>query len=674
MIARYYGHDIDLAALRKRHLVSLTGASLKSMIGIAGTLDLATRPLSLDMEHLPKLALPAILHWDFNHYVVLSKVTSKYAEIHDPGIGRRRVPLSEFSKHFTGVALELSPLARFTPQTARLRPHLAMLWRTLTGLKRALAQTLLLSLILQATILASPFLLQIVVDGVLPNGDHGLLLALAIGFGGLAMLKAGSEGARNWAILSYGNQMSLQMLGNVFHHLMRLPVSFFEKRHIGDLISRMGSAQPIQKALTQTVVSTVIDGVMAILMLIVMFIYAPLLAAIVLLSVALLGGATLLIYPHIRAAQEEELLARAVENTHVIETIRAATTLKLFGREAEREGHWRNLYAGALSANLKYGRLTIAQRFTETALTGLQLIIIVYLGARLIMDSGQFGSGGGSVSAGGFTLGMLFAFLAYRAEFTRAVSELIRKGIEFRLLGLHLDRLSDIVFAEVETGLETGQPLNASEFKGEIVIENLWFRYSDLGPWVLEDVSLRIKAGSMITITGLSGGGKTTLLKLILGLYTPTRGRILIDGQDLRTLSLRSWRQAMGVVMQDDQLLSGSIAENISLFDPDLDLRRVAGAAGAARIHADISAIPMGYDSLIGNMGSVLSGGQKQRVLLARALYHQPKILFLDEGTANLDQQTEGEIVDILANMPLTRIIIAHRPAFIKASDAVFRL
>ena len=469
------------------------------------------------------------------------------------------------------------------------------------------------------------------------------------------------------------------MLGNVFHHLLQLPVSFFEKRHIGDLISRMGSAQPIQKALTQTVVSTVIDGVMAVLMLAVMFIYAPLLAAIVLLSVALLAGATLLIYPHIRAAQEEELLARAVENTHVIETIRAAATLKLFGRETEREGHWRNLYAGALSANLKYGRLTIAQRFTETALTGLQLIIIVYLGARLIMESGQISGLENSGAAGGFTLGMLFAFLAYRAEFTRAVSELIRKGIEFRLLGLHLDRLSDIVYAQAETGLEAGKALEtggaaAGEFRGEIVIENLWFRYSDLGPWILEDVSLTIKAGSMVTITGVSGGGKTTLMKLILGLYTPTRGRILIDGQDLSTLSLRSWRQAIGVVMQDDQLLSGSISENISLFDPDMDLTRVARAAAAARIHEEISAIPMGYDSLIGNMGSVLSGGQKQRVLLARALYHMPKILFLDEGTANLDQKTEGEIVTILAKMPLTRIIIAHRPAFMQASDEVFTL
>ena len=672
MAARFYGHDVDLAALRKRHLISLKGASLKSMIDIAATLDLAPRPLSLDLEHLSKLTLPAILHWDFNHFVVLAKVTSRYAVIHDPGMGKRRISLAQMSDHFTGVALELTPVAQFTPQTARLRPHLSMLWDTLLGLKRALAQTLTLSLILQATLLASPFLLQIVVDGVLPRSDHGLLLALALGFGGLALLRAVTEAVRNWAILSYGNQMSLQMVGNVFHHLMRLPISFFDKRHIGDLISRMGSAQPIQKALTQTVVSTVIDGVMAILMLIIMFIYAPILAAFVIAAVALLALSTVLIYPHLRRAQEEELLARANENTHVIETIRAATTLKLFGRETEREGQWRSLYTEALSANLSYGRFSILQRFFETALTGLQLVIIVFLGARLILDGS------------GFTLGMLFAFLAYRAEFTRAVGELIRKAIEFRLLGLHLDRLSDIVFAQAEDSPDVdAAPIASSPafdagfdagFAGEIVIENLWFRYSDLDPWILENVSARFKAGTMTTLTGVSGGGKTTVLKLILGLYKPTKGRILVDGRDLGTLNLKQWRRMLGVVMQDDQLLSGSISQNICLFDIDMDIERVVQAAKMARIHDEIAAVPMGYDSLIGNMGSVLSGGQKQRVLLARALYHAPKLLFLDEGTANLDRETEAEIVSILSKMPITRIVVAHRPAFIEASDQILTL
>ncbi len=682
MIAQFYGHDIDLPSLRRRHLVSLTGASLGSLIDIAATLDLAPRALSLDTEHLPKLALPAVLHWDFNHYVVLTALGKNHAVIHDPGTGARRVNMGELSDKFTGVALELSPLASFTPQTARLKSHLSMLWDTLVGLKRALAQTLVLSIILQLIVLASPFFLQLVVDGVLPHDNKGLLLALALGFGGLAILRAVTEAVRSWAILRYGNQMSVQMVGNVFHHLMALPVSFFEKRHIGDIISRMNSTQPLQQALTQTVVSTLIDGVMASLMLLIMFIYSPVMAGVVLATVALLAGVTYLLYPRLRRTQEETLLARAKENSHTIETLRASTTLKLFGREAEREAAWRNLYTEAVNAGLEHGRWGVWQRFAESLIGGVQLIIIVYLGASLILNSGTGLILNQAAGNSHFTVGMLFAFLAYRAGFSQSVTQLIRKGVEFSLLGLHLERLSDIVFAQKEdglgedgleeSGLDEGESLG--EIKGEITLDDVWFRYSDTDPWVIEGLSLTFKAGEMSVITGASGGGKTTLMKLILGLYSPTKGRVLIDGRALSTLSLRHWRRALGVVMQDDQLLSGTIAQNISLFDPDADRARIIKAAQTAQIDDEINAVPMGYDSLIGNMGSVLSGGQKQRVLLARALYHQPKILFLDEGTANLDLKTEAQIVKIIKDMPKTRIIIAHRAAFLNAADNVITL
>lgn len=662
MVARHYGHDIDLASLRARHLVSLSGASLKSVMQIAATLDLSPRAVRLEMETLPELQLPAIIHWDFNHYVVLTKLSRGHAHIIDPGQGARRVSLAEFSDHFTGVALELTPTQDFSAQTARLPATLSMMWSKLIGLKRALAQTLTLSIILQIIVILSPFYLQIVVDGVLPRDDTGLLMAVAIGFAGLVILRAVTEAVRSWAILVFGNQMSGQMLGNVFSHLLRLPTGYFEKRHIGDIISRMGSAHPIQQALTQAVVAVLMDGMMAAVMLVVMMIYAPALAMIVLASVFVLSAVTLLIYPRLRASQEAAIHARAVENSHVIESIRGATTLKLFGREVEREAAWRNLYTDVINANVDYGRWTIWQRFAETLLTGLQLIAVVYCGALMVINT----------EVSGFTLGMLFAFMAFRTDFTRSVSELLRKGIEFRLLGLHLDRLSDIVYTPRDDALQDAKVL--SDVKGRITIENVSFRYSDLDPWVLKDFSLDIAAGDMVTLTGASGGGKTTLLKLILGLYQPTAGRILIDGQDLAHIAPQSWRRAMGVVMQDDQLLSGSLAQNITLFDPEIDGVKMQKAAIAARIHNDILALPMKYDSLIGSMGSVLSGGQKQRVLLARALYHEPRVLFLDEGTANLDQETEAQIVEVIKAMPLTRVIIAHRPAFITASDQTITL
>ena len=661
MIGRYHGHDIDLNVLRKRHLISMTGASLKSIMAIASTLQLAARPLKVELDQLHKLQLPAILHWDLNHYVVLKSIKGNKVQIVDPGIGLRSMSLSKVSDHFTGIALELSPTAEFVPQEARLKPHLSLLWTRLAGLKRAIFQTLTLSVILQIIVITAPFYLQLVVDGALAQKDYGLLKALALGFGGLMVLRAISEAVRSWAILIYGNQMSLQMVGNVFRHLIRLPTSYFEKRHVGDIISRMGSTVPIQEALTQTIVSVLIDGIMAILMLAILYFYSPLLGTIVLISVALLTLSTLLIYPHLRRTQEEAIYAKAIENTHVIESIRASTTVKLFGREAQREAAWRNLYTDFINANVEYGKFTIWQKFAETLLTSLQIVIVVWAAAKMMMGEGS-----------GFTLGMLVAFLAYRQYFTDSVTQLLQKGIEFRLLSLHLDRLSDIIFSEEEDIKDISEAV--PELTGAIELENISFRYSDTDRWIVKDYSLSLEPGSMTTLTGLSGGGKTTLLKLILGLYQPNSGEIRVDGQSLHDLGIRNWRSQIGVVMQDDKLLSGTIADNISFFDPEMDMKKVVEAAKKAQIHDEIAAIPMNYTSMVGDMGSILSGGQKQRVLLARALYHDPKVLFLDEGTANLDAKTEKIIVEIIAQMPITRVIVAHRPAFIKASDHVLTI
>jgi len=648
MIARYHGHDIDLNVLRSRHLISMTGASLKSVIQIADGLQLSARPLKVELDHLEKLQTPAILHWDLNHYVVLKSVKGTRVEIIDPGIGLRRLSLDKLSKHFTGIAVEFTPQADFTAVQARLKPRISLLWSRLVGLKRAVGQTLILSIILQAIVLLAPFYLQLVVDAVLPKGDSGLLLALALGFGGLMILRAVAEAVRGWAIVVYGNQMSLQMVGNVFRHLIRLPTRYFERRHVGDIISRMGSTVPIQEALTQSVVAVMIDGAMAVLMLIVMFIYSPLLGGIVLASVMGLILATWLIYPHLRRTQEESIYAKALENSHVIESIRANMTVKLFGREAEREAAWRNLYTDFINANVSYGKWVVARKFFETLLTGLQIVVVVWAAATLMIGEGTV-----------FTLGMLVAFLAYRQYFTDAVVQLLEKGIEFNLLSLHLDRLSDIIFEESDEA-DAGET-TLTTVKGQITLDDVSFRYSDSDPWVVTNRSLDIAAGEMVTLTGPSGGGKTTLMKLMLGLYEPLSGEVRIDGRGLNALNRSDWRAHIGVVMQDDRLLSGTLADNISFFDPEIDMQRVYRAAQAAQIHEMIAKLPGNYQVVIGEMGSVLSGGQRQRVLLARALYQDPKILFLDEGTANLDVETESAIVRIIRDLPITRIIVAHR-------------
>lgn len=658
MIARYHGHDIDLNALRKTSAVSLKGATLRQIMTTAGSLHLGSRPLRVELEQLEKVQTPAILHWDLNHFVVLKKIQNGKVYFVDPARGARVMALEKASDHFSGVVLELSPTADFNTIQDRLKPRLSHLWQKITGLRRAIFQTLVLSIVLQAAALAAPFYLQLVVDKAIGPNDHNLLFALMLGFGGLVIIRALSEAIRGWAIVIYGNQMTFQMVGNIFRHLIRLPTSYFEKRHVGDIISRIGSVRPIQEALTESVVAILIDGIMAILTLIVLFIYAPVLGGVVLGMTALFILITWVIYPHLRRTEEEAIVTKAIENTHIIESIRASTTIKLFGREASREAAWRNLFAETINADVAHNKFRVAQQFFGTLLIGLQVVIVVYLGARLVLDEPTL-----------FSVGMLFAFLGYQSHFTNAVEQLLAKGIEFKLLSLHLDRLADIVYEKGED--ERTGATNLKPIQGGISIRDVGFQYSENDPWVLDGLNMEIEAGSMVAITGPSGGGKTTLMKLILGLYEPNEGDILVDGRRLSELGMSHWRAHIGVVMQDDQLLSGSIADNISFFDPQIDMEKVYQAAIAAQIHDEIIDIPMGYLSMVGDMGSVLSGGQKQRVLLARALYQDPKVLFLDEGTANLDPDAEKKIADVLETMDITRIIVAHRPQLIKRSDAV---
>lgn len=667
MVARYHGHDVDLNSLRDKYLLSMRGTSLKQIIKIAGSLSLSPRALRVDLDQLHKLATPAILHWDLNHYVVLKRVRGDRVVIHDPGIGQRTLPLSKVSDHFTGVALELTQAADFQPITDRIRPRLSDLWSSLVGAKRAVAQTLLLSIALLGTILMAPFLFQLIVDAVLPSpdlpgGNRGLLIALAIGFGALTVMRAIVEAARGYTIVTFGAQLSRQMVGNIFRHLIRLPVRYFERRHVGDIISRMNSTQPIQEALSQSVVSVLIDGAMATLMLFVMFIFSPLLALIVVITTALLVLATLVLYPRLRATQEEAIYARALENSHVIESIRASTTVKLFGREAEREASWANLFTDFINSDMAHQRWQVAQTFAQTLLIGMQVVAVVVAAAWMMTAPDD---PGGST----FTVGMLVAFLIYRQYFADAVVQLVTKGNEFRLLSLHLDRLADIIHAAPDRDQHGYAPLGPLE--GRITLNGVTFAYSPEDPLVVTDFDLDIAAGEMVTLTGPSGGGKTTLMKLMLGLYAPNDGSIQIDGRDLSTIDPADWRSRVGVVMQDDRLLSGTIADNIAFFDPEIDMQRVIQAAQAARIHETIAAIPMNYLAVIGDMGSILSGGQKQRLLLARALYQKPDILFLDEGTANLDTETEAQIVALVSGLDMTRVIVAHRPAFLEASDRV---
>lgn len=657
MIANAHGLCIGLPELRRRFPLSLKGARLNQLIHVAQQLGFTTRPLRLDMEDLGKLRLPCILHWDLNHFVVLAKVGRSKVTILDPAIGERRLSFADVSDHFTGVALELMPTAEFKPQRSAPAVGLGQLTGPVRGLWRALAQILLLSLALQVFVVLAPFFMQWVVDQVLVSADRDLLLVLGLGFGLATLLQVSIGLLRGWAVVYLSSSLGLQWMGNVFAHLLRLPLDFFEKRHLGDVTSRMGSVQAIQRTLTTSFVEAVIDGLMALVTLGMMLLYSGKLALVTLLAVALYLGIRALAWRPLRDGTEKQLVAAAKQQTHLLESLRGMQSLKVAGQESLRRAGFGNLLADTVNEEVRLARMNLGFSSASQLLFGAERIAVIWIGAMLALENL-------------FSVGMLIAFLAYKDQFAQRMAGLIDKGVEFRMLRLHGERLADIVLSEPEE-TESLPEVVLPDVPPAIEVENLSFRYGESEPWVIRHCSFRIEPGESVALVGASGCGKTTLVKLMLGLLTPTEGRIRIGGLDIQQVGPRNIRAIVGAVMQDDQLFAGSIADNIAFFDPHFDQARIEAAARLAAVHDDIAAMPMGYHSLIGDMGSSLSGGQKQRVILARALYRRPKLLFLDEATSHLDVMRERLVNDAVRRLRLTKVIVAHRPETIASADRV---
>ena len=658
MVAWFHGHRIDLAGMRRRFTLSLKGATLAYLMQVAGTLNLAPRPLRLELEELPQLRTPCVLHWNLNHFVVLKSADARGAVIHDPALGLRRMSLAEVSKHFTGVALELSPTPQFRPEDERRRVKLRDLMGRVVGLNRSLAQVFMLALALQAIAIVSPFYMQWAVDGAVVSADRDLLTVLGLGFLLLAVMQVAIAALRSWVVLYLSTTLNVQWLANVFSHLLRLPVSFFEKRHLGDVVSRFGAVNTIQRTLTSSFVEAFIDGVMAVATLAMMLVYSAALAAVAVCAVTVYGVLRYAFFEPLKRATEEHIVHTAKQQSHFLETVRGVQSIKLFGRQEERRSRWLNLVVDAVNQDLVTQKLSLGFRSANGLVFGVERVAIVWLGALLVLDST-------------FSVGMLFAFVSYKEQFCARVSGLIDKMVELRMLNLQGERLADIVLTAPEESMPSA---DVADVEPSLEVRSLSFRYSDNEPFVVRNCAFRIGAGESVAIVGPSGCGKTTLLKLMLGLLTPTDGKVLAGGVDLQMLGIDRYRKFVGTVMQDDQLFAGSIADNISFFDASPDQRSIERVARLAAVHEDISAMPMAYNTLIGDMGAALSGGQKQRILLARALYKQPRILFLDEATSALDVQRERAVNEAIRALQLTRIIIAHRPETIASADRVIVL
>jgi ATP-binding cassette subfamily B protein RaxB len=661
MIAGRYGHRVDLPALRQRRNISIRGTTLHDLVRIASGMGLATRALRAELPHLGGVRLPCILHWNHNHFVVLIRVRARRMVIHDPAVGRRYVSVQEVDKRFTGIVLEAWPTESFERKTERARVPIWDLLRRTDGFAAAATQVLAMSLVLEAIGLAIPIAFQLVLDDVVVSNDLDLLTLIALGVGLVLAFRALIDFVRSWAMMVAGSSLTLQWKMSLFRHLLHLPLSFFERRHAGDVASRFTSIDRIQQTLSTASISPILDGGMAFVLVAMMWLYDPWLAGLAIAATSIYALTRSLAYRLYRRANEEAIVYAASESSHFLESLRGMASIKALAIGDRRQGIWNNYLVDRVGAELRVGKIDLIFTIASTLLFGLDRIVVIFFGARAVI--------GGALS-----VGMLVAFLAYKDQFSQRVGKFLDTMVRLGTLTVHGERLADIALAEPEQGDTSHTSALAATVispKAGLSARGVSFRYSDNEAKVIADFNLDVAPGECVALAGPSGAGKTTLLKILAGLLRPDAGMVLIDDVPLQAIGLEAYRAQIGCVLQDDRLFAGSIAENIAGFSPSPDPEMIQQVARFAAIHEEIVRMPMGYETLVGDMGSSLSGGQMQRVVLARALYRGPRILLLDEATSHLDEENERTINQAIRRLPISRVIVAHRRSTLDMADRI---
>jgi ATP-binding cassette subfamily B protein RaxB len=660
MVAGWFGYDTDLLTLRRRFPISLKGTSLRDLIDIAARIGLAARAVRCELAGLEMLRAPCILHWDFSHFVVLRKVRGNRVWVHDPACGERLLKLSEISGSFTGVALELAPADGFAARRERQSLRMGQLFSWQPQSRAALLRAVLLSLVIELFVLLMPFYSQLVVDQAILKSDADLLVALALGFGLVCLFNTAAAALRGLVIQFLANMVSYDMGARLLRQLLALPLDFFQKRQLGDLLQRFQSIGPIKQFIVTGGVAALLDGVLSVVTLTIVLLYSVKLGLLVLASVLLYVTLRAIVMSIARRYAADAMVSAAREQSQFLETIRAIQTIKATGGEATRESEWLNLYIAELNASIRVGNLGIGYQGLSSMLNSASDILVMFLAAKAIMSAEM-------------TIGVMTAFLSYKGQFMSRVMSLADQVIVYRLLDVQLERVADIALSPPEAG--SSLPADHDpDFKGELEMRDVTFRYSPTERPVLDGVNLHIAPGEFVAISGQSGEGKSTLVKVLLGLYSQDSGDVFIDGRPMRETNPLVFRRSLGIVMQDDQLLRGSLADNIALFERSFDMDRVRECARQAQIDEEIMTLPMRYHTLVGDLGASLSAGQRQRVLLARALYRRPRVLILDEGTVNVGQECEERIIAMLRALPITRIVVAHSPHVIRAAGRVIRM
>ncbi|HGX2212073.1 TPA: colicin V export peptidase/ABC transporter CvaB [Escherichia coli] len=660
MICGHFGKNIDLIYLRRKFNLSARGATLAGINGIAEQLGMATRALSLELDELRVLKTPCILHWDFSHFVVLVSVKRNRYVLHDPARGIRYISREEMSRYFTGVALEVWPGSEFQSETLQTRISLRSLINSIYGIKRTLAKIFCLSVVIEAINLLMPVGTQLVMDHAIPAGDRGLLTLISAALMFFILLKAATSTLRAWSSLVMSTLINVQWQSGLFDHLLRLPLAFFERRKLGDIQSRFDSLDTLRATFTTSVIGFIMDSIMVVGVCVMMLLYGGYLTWIVLCFTTIYIFIRLVTYGNYRQISEECLVREARAASYFMETLYGIATVKIQGMVGIRGAHWLNMKIDAINSGIKLTRMDLLFGGINTFVTACDQIVILWLGAGLVIDNQM-------------TIGMFVAFSSFRGQFSERVASLTSFLLQLRIMSLHNERIADIALHEKE---EKKPEIEIVADMGPISLETngLSYRYDSQSAPIFSALSLSVAPGESVAMTGASGAGKTTLMKVLCGLFEPDSGRVLINGIDIRQIGINNYHRMIACVMQDDRLFSGSIRENICGFAEEMDEEWMVECARASHIHDVIMNMPMGYETLIGELGEGLSGGQKQRIFIARALYRKPGILFMDEATSALDSESEHFVNVAIKNMNITRVIIAHRETTLRTVDRVISI
>jgi len=656
MVLAWHGHHAPLPEVRQACGVSRDGASALALVNAAREYGLEARGVRVELDQLPLLPLPAILHWDFDHFLVLERLGGKGATLVDPDCGRRRAGPAEMGRHFTGAALLFSPTAALKRRPAT-RPSLAKYREVFLANLPGLAQIFLATLALELVGLVFPVASQLLLDRVVAPRQEPWLWGLGMGLGA-AVLGSGLLGlVRGRVVLALGLELDFALMTRFLGHLLRLPLGFFLQRDPGDLVQRVQSNAELQDLFGAQAVAALLDGFLLLGFAALMIAYHPRLALLVIaVSLAELAIMAALLERN-RQLLASGLAAAGREAAALLEALSGVEGTKACGAESRMVQRWAHRMTERVNNGLERQRLGMGSGACLSLFQGWAALLV-------------FAVGGSEVIAQRMTLGTFVAFLTLQGLFKAPLGSLVDALTRLQFLGTHLRRLDDVL----ETPAEPSGAVDPGRLEGAVELRGVSCRYTPGGRPVLEDITVSIPAGEKVALVGPTGAGKSTLARLLLGLHLPDRGTVRFDGRDLRELDLAKVRNQVGVVMQEPFLFDDTVRANLALHDDSLPQARLQWAARMACVDEVIEGMARGYQSRVGENGSLLSGGQRQRLCLARALAHSPAILLLDEATSSLDLETEARVHANLAGLGCTRIIIAHRMATVRDADRILVL